>query len=673
MDLVSKPVQLHSLVGRPELNGRIGRAVSYDAEKGRVGVQLDGEKKPIAIKPANLNIAPEADSRSCTLVAMLATHISSQARLFNFGQCIKSIAQSSRLPQIVAVSFSAATEELGKLTAQVIKQLEASLEGEAVVLSKMHAEPRSQFEHFHCLEQELEELGARFPGPGQMGESIASSWVIFSDDDDLWHPHRSAVYAQQIDEVGADPEVRAIVCPWYATPTPGVAGKPSAQRRPRWDEVDMFLEREKAMVHTSTPPTAGSAEEHVDEEYWMYAVRYGSLQRFFAQATGGLLASPFCDVAFRAFVRRIGGSRGWTVYLEYRRGFPWMYYYDNEETGGASPPSTGQWQSPLAAAVAAASTSQRSEPDGASRHASRASFVPVYADEAAAMVTLPRLKARFRSGGFSVDKGFGCEADLARVFACLRRHAELHLAASYNHLLKLLPRATPPAASEAPDVSDDDERSRDLSELTVTQLRTRAYAVGLDKAVVDAVARSDEPHEMLSELLRAHTTATQPPPSATAPASATARSKEGEEGEEAETATAHADPTAAVGDRLAIFFERTAPIETPGTHDDTTALVFFFLAASNPLAPILEAFGVAHDAATAAAAHFQAKCEETARAAYRRSSFADAKPRLEAQEPVDVADRPASAGARAAQGSADGFEPSEWELVDRAAAISSGP
>ena len=48
-------VRIHSLVGRCELNGESGVVVSaIDPAKGRVGVKIEAEANPIALKPANL-------------------------------------------------------------------------------------------------------------------------------------------------------------------------------------------------------------------------------------------------------------------------------------------------------------------------------------------------------------------------------------------------------------------------------------------------------------------------------------------------------------------------------------------------------------------------------------------------------------------------------------------
>ena len=43
------------LTSKPELNGRMGAITkAFDAESGRINVQVEGTPKPIALKPANL-------------------------------------------------------------------------------------------------------------------------------------------------------------------------------------------------------------------------------------------------------------------------------------------------------------------------------------------------------------------------------------------------------------------------------------------------------------------------------------------------------------------------------------------------------------------------------------------------------------------------------------------
>ena len=56
-------VLVHSLVGRPELNGRSGTIASYDARKGRFAVKVEkgAESESMLLKPSNLHLAPAKD------------------------------------------------------------------------------------------------------------------------------------------------------------------------------------------------------------------------------------------------------------------------------------------------------------------------------------------------------------------------------------------------------------------------------------------------------------------------------------------------------------------------------------------------------------------------------------------------------------------------------------
>ena len=48
-------VRVHGVKVRPELNGRVGSVVRFEAATQRLGIQLEGEEKPLALKPGNLH------------------------------------------------------------------------------------------------------------------------------------------------------------------------------------------------------------------------------------------------------------------------------------------------------------------------------------------------------------------------------------------------------------------------------------------------------------------------------------------------------------------------------------------------------------------------------------------------------------------------------------------
>ena len=63
-------VQLHSLVGRADLNGRTGTVTGMkDDGSGRVGVSVDGEQKAIALKASNLTVLDTAAEKAAAAKA----------------------------------------------------------------------------------------------------------------------------------------------------------------------------------------------------------------------------------------------------------------------------------------------------------------------------------------------------------------------------------------------------------------------------------------------------------------------------------------------------------------------------------------------------------------------------------------------------------------------------
>ena len=62
--LVGKRVRIDGLVGRPELNGKLGTAVRYHTEKGRYAVELEGvpPREHVLLKPVNLQPTVVVDS-----------------------------------------------------------------------------------------------------------------------------------------------------------------------------------------------------------------------------------------------------------------------------------------------------------------------------------------------------------------------------------------------------------------------------------------------------------------------------------------------------------------------------------------------------------------------------------------------------------------------------------
>ena len=59
--LLHQRVRISGLAAKPEFNGCFGKCVSWDAEKGRYGVALEGRKESLSLKFANLTLADAED------------------------------------------------------------------------------------------------------------------------------------------------------------------------------------------------------------------------------------------------------------------------------------------------------------------------------------------------------------------------------------------------------------------------------------------------------------------------------------------------------------------------------------------------------------------------------------------------------------------------------------
>jgi len=75
---IGSKVVLKGLVARADLNGRSGVVISFDAERGRFGVEVDGKVDPLALKPVNLQpvaVSREQSGASTSLAQGLAVDV----------------------------------------------------------------------------------------------------------------------------------------------------------------------------------------------------------------------------------------------------------------------------------------------------------------------------------------------------------------------------------------------------------------------------------------------------------------------------------------------------------------------------------------------------------------------------------------------------------------------
>ncbi|KAJ1617177.1 hypothetical protein T492DRAFT_1101723 [Pavlovales sp. CCMP2436] len=202
----------------------------------------------------------------------------------------------------------------------------------------LHSEVRlSQFEHFKvCHEALRARLGAT--------ADQADVWVIFGDDDDLWHPLRAHSVVKLFERSRAEHSISALV--FAETSRATLAGGQARARSPA--EVDALLASGKcwkdktvgdwsvndSMGDDARPaldagPKAADWSKGGGFEYWQLVVRLRTLSAFFADETAAaLLKYHFCDVAFSRYVRFYRTEESKTVVAP-QAASNWWYHHSH--------------------------------------------------------------------------------------------------------------------------------------------------------------------------------------------------------------------------------------------------------------------------------------------------------------------------------------------------------
>lgn len=124
------------------------------------------------------------------IVVVLASHIDTDLRLTHLRSCLQSIRHQSCMPQRMYVSASAA-DSLCMGLQETLTAARITLDGLGCDLRyTVGNQQLAQFQHFAALFADMAHLDG------------ASTWILCSDDDDLWHPQRVAVYMTAMKDRG---------------------------------------------------------------------------------------------------------------------------------------------------------------------------------------------------------------------------------------------------------------------------------------------------------------------------------------------------------------------------------------------------------------------------------------------------------------------------------------
>ena len=212
------------------------------------------------------------------LHALCASHISEggTARLRAFRGMVGSWrSQTSRdaCPLLVSMSCDAG---IAPLVTRVVEQLLRESGGDLRITVHV-GERHSQFQYYRSLVKGASPLVPPSGVPREGFQMGGAPWVMFTDDDDVWHPQRVEYYLNGIAELEVEPSERVL-----ALCVRGVAIGP-------FQGSD--VERAIACGQVKT----GKRNEH-GLEHWMFSCRVSTLEDFVDRAGEELIADRYCDM-----------------------------------------------------------------------------------------------------------------------------------------------------------------------------------------------------------------------------------------------------------------------------------------------------------------------------------------------------------------------------------------
>ena len=208
------------------------------------------------------------------VVVLMASDVRNSQRLQYLGETLASIAHQTVLPNMVVLGISAAEgmyNDVRQLVTGVLTALDSRGCTMKVRLSKTS---QSQFQHYRAV---LPYLASR---------DAQDTWLMFSDDDDLWHPERYKSYSEAVHFAPAD--VKAMRSSVYAINTqPLPAGMPP-------DNSMLKIVDERANRHVFEDVGPGN--------YWDITCRLEIWQQYFRQVPASELQGVYADVDFALYL-----------------------------------------------------------------------------------------------------------------------------------------------------------------------------------------------------------------------------------------------------------------------------------------------------------------------------------------------------------------------------------
>lgn len=238
--------------------------------------------------------------RVFSVVAFCASHIDGLERLKCFRAMIASWSKQS-FPVYLYVCISS-DDAMNAVLQRVIEQLKAEY---LLLRICTHPGRLAQFEHYRCLTEHFERSFAQ----GNLPEDL---YVIFTDDDDLWHPNRTASYLQLYEQIASSSEGTSLgpfALGSIVDATTPVKAYSAA-------DVDSLISSGSLPFNRQTYP----------QDYVALCVPFKLVSEFVSKASPELLRHRYADACFFTFVRAKAPG------MKLGQSADWMYFYRFDDT-----------------------------------------------------------------------------------------------------------------------------------------------------------------------------------------------------------------------------------------------------------------------------------------------------------------------------------------------------
>jgi hypothetical protein len=251
------------------------------------------------------------------IIGLLASYIDTEIRIKNFKRCLKSIKNQVNVSYDtweILISISVPDDNLFKLTKDLLNEF---IDDGLKITVDYKREKMSQFNQYKSLLKYIN-------NPSEISNNIlyndSNTWLMFSDDDDIWHPYRVFEYEQCIKYCMDKPQYISISGKSCYNNTKKKYANLNISSS---TDVDLLLTKKKLKIQ--------SIDASGTSIYVAYCIRLYVFNEYFSKIPDKLLFQSFCDTSFANFIAVYGIQTGIGENINIDNTCVpnnWMYYYD---------------------------------------------------------------------------------------------------------------------------------------------------------------------------------------------------------------------------------------------------------------------------------------------------------------------------------------------------------